>query len=70
MIFTFLALHAFVGLVRLLWYSAGGAGLELLRLNGGCSPMADRKKAVDTPPCGLVLGGPAVVPVVACGCDG
>ena len=49
MIFTFLAPHAFVGLVRLLWCSAGGAGLKFLRLNGGRGPRADRRKAVDTP---------------------
>ena len=49
MICTFLAPRAFAGLVEMLWCLAGGAGLKLLRLNGGRGPRADRRKAVDTP---------------------
>ena len=48
MICTFLAPRAFAGLVEMLWCLAGGAGLKLLRLNGGRGPRADRRKAVDT----------------------
>ena len=66
MTFAFLVPCAFAGLVELLWFSAGGAGLKLLGLNGGRGPMSDRRKAVATPRFGgLVSGGPAVVPVVA-----